>query len=191
MRVSSNNLMTVKEYASEQHISQQTVYAKICRNADKLKGHVLNINGKKHLDETAQKMLKPAESNARLIEKAVRLNEEIIRKKAETENKLKSIDELTETCNKLKNQLSECDSRIADLEQELSERSSRIEILEQELNEEKIRNAESEKRIDRLLSISDNITGLTERLYVLFGVLEETANSGVGKKIGSLLSGRR
>ena len=37
MQLTVKKPMTVKEYAAEQHIAQQTVYKKISRNADKLK----------------------------------------------------------------------------------------------------------------------------------------------------------
>lgn len=50
MSKTNEKLMSVKEYAAEQHISQQTVYAKISRNADKLKSHLFKQNGKMHLD---------------------------------------------------------------------------------------------------------------------------------------------
>lgn len=47
-----------------------------------------------------------------------------------------------------------------------------------------------EKHLAELSDISENIADLSERLTAFFGVLEETANSGVGKKIGNLLAGK-
>ena len=45
MQLTVKQPMTVKEYAAEQHIAQQTVYKKISRNADKLQNHVFKMNG--------------------------------------------------------------------------------------------------------------------------------------------------
>ena len=79
MQLTVKKPMTVKEYAAEQHIAQQTVYKKISRNADKLKNHVFKMNGKTCLDETAQELLKPDSGNVQLVDKVKRLEEEIVR----------------------------------------------------------------------------------------------------------------
>lgn len=80
MSKTDEKLMTVKEYADHHHISQQTVYAKTSRNSEKIKGHVFKQNGKMHLDETAQDMLKPIEGNAGLIDNLKRFERDIKKK---------------------------------------------------------------------------------------------------------------
>ena len=47
-----------------------------------------------------------------------------------------------------------------------------------------------EKRISELTEKSLAIADMDKKLNALFAVLEETANTGVGKKIGNLLSGK-
>lgn len=176
MSDTEKSTMTIKEYAVEQHISQQAVYSKIRRNVDKLKVHIFKQNGKTLLDETAQEMLKPIDCNAGLIAKSLKLEDVIRAKNIEAESHLIDIRTLTNKCEDLRNELSERDRKITNLEQELSN--------------EKAKTAEMEKRINELSGISDNVAALSNRLETLFTVLEETANSGMGKKLGSLLSGR-
>ena len=77
IHITDKKYVTVKEYATERHISQQTVYAKISRNAEKLKSHVFKQNGKMYLDETAQELLKPESGNVQLVDKVKRLEAEI------------------------------------------------------------------------------------------------------------------
>lgn len=174
--ITDKKYVTVKEYAAEQHISQQTVYAKISRNADKLKNHVFKLDGKTCLDETAQELLKPVSGNALLADKVQRLEAEIVKQKAETEKLKKEYRLYKDNESLLVKEADEYKKHIADLEQELSA--------------EKAKTAEMEKRLAELSDISDNVTEFTERLFALFSVLEETANTGVGKKIGNLLSGK-
>ena len=50
--------------------------------------------------------------------------------------------------------------------------------------------AEKDKRIAELTEKSLAIAEMGKKLNSLFAVLEETANTGVGKKIGNLLSGK-
>lgn len=176
MSDTEKNTMTVKKYAAERHISQQAVYAKIRRNADKLKPHIFKQKGKMLLDETAQEMLKPIDCNAGLIAKSLKLEDTVRAKSKETDIYLRDIKELATKCEDLRNELSERDGKIA--------------ILKQELSDEKAKTAELEKRIKELWGISDNIAALSKRLEALFITLEETANTGVGKKIGSLLTGK-
>ena len=154
--------MTVKEYAAENHISQQSVYSKISRNSDKLKGHVSNQDGKILLDKTAQEVLKPIEGNCQLASKASRLEKSLNDKSAE-------YDKLTET---------------------IKEKDCRIENLEKELSDEKAKTAELEKRVIELTDKSLAIADMRERLNALFSVLEENANTGMGKKFGNLLTGK-
>jgi len=142
------------------------------------------------LDVEAQEMLKPTGNNYRLTQKVGTLEKDLIDKKRESE-KLKDYGDTKDAeCEKLKKQLAECNSKIEELEQELFECKHTVEVQEQELSEKRTEIAENQKRIDKLLSISDNVIGLAQRLHSLFSVLEETANSSVGKKIGSLLSSK-
>ena len=177
MQLTVKKPMTVKEYAAEQHIAQQTVYKKISRNADKLKNHVFKMNGKTCLDETAQELLKPDLENAPLVDKVKRLEEEIVRQKAETEKWYKEYQIYSDNSGLLIREADQYKKRIADLEQELTaEKDKQI--------------AEMEKRIAELTEKSLAIADMGKKLNSLFAVLEETANTGVGKKIGNLLSGK-
>ena len=51
--------------------------------------------------------------------------------------------------------------------------------------------AEKDKRIAELTDKAAAFENFAEQLTSLFGVLEETANTSVGKKIGNLLSGKK
>lgn len=168
--------MTVKEYAAEQHISQQTVYYKIRKYSDKLKGHIYKQSGKMLLDETAQEMLKPVEGNVGLVDKVKNLEAEVVKKNDELKNWQKEY-RLYKESNEL-------------LIKEADEYKNRIANLEQELSDEKAKTAEMEKRITELTDKVSAFENFAERLNALLGVLEETANTGMGKKIGNLLSGK-
>ena len=169
--------MTVKEYAAEQHISQQTVYYKIRKYSDKLKSHIYKQGGKIFLDETAQEMLKPIEGNAGLVDKVKMLEADIVKKNDELKNWQKEY-RLYKENNEL-------------LIKEADDYKKHIAHLEQELSDEKAKTAEMEKRITELTDKASAFENFAERLNALFGILEETANTGVGKKIGNLLSGKR
>lgn len=176
MQLTIKKPMTVKEYAAEQHITQQTVYKKISRNADKLQNHVFKMNGKTCLDEIAQELLKPNLENALLADKVKRLEAQIEKLTAETEKWQKEYRLYKDNNSLLIKEKEELNKHIANLEQELSA--------------EKAKTAEMEKRIAELTDKSLAIAEMGERLGVLFAVLEETVNTGVGKKIGNLLSGK-
>ena len=183
MQLTVKKPMTVKEYAAEQHITQQTVYKKISRNADKLKNHVFKMNGKMCLDEIAQELLKPDSGNVQLVDKVKRLEEEIVRQKAETEKWYKEYQIYIDNSGLLIREAEQYKKRIADLEQALSAEKAK--------NAEKDNIiAEMEKRIAELTDKSLAIADMDKKLNALFAVLEETANTGVGKKIGNLLSGK-
>ena len=51
--------------------------------------------------------------------------------------------------------------------------------------------AEKDKRIAELTDKAAAFENFAEQLNALFGVLEETANTSVGKKIGNLLTGKK
>ncbi len=97
--------MTVKEYAAANHVSEQSVYAKINRNSKNLIGHILKQNGKTLLDTKAQEILKPTEGNYQLAKKANSL-EKSLNKKREYGDYMDS------KCKNLQEQLSERDRRI-------------------------------------------------------------------------------
>ena len=69
MSETEKKLLTVNEYAAENHVSRQSVNSKINRHKDELKGHVFIINGRKMLDGFAQDFLKPTKDNALLAKK--------------------------------------------------------------------------------------------------------------------------
>lgn len=168
--------MTVKEYAAEQHISQQTVYYKIRKYSDKLKGHIYKHNEKMFLDETAQEMLKPVDGNAGLVDKVSTLEGKIVKLKSDVAY--------------FENNYLRCKDKSEELTKEVIEKQKHIADLEQELSDEKAKTAEMEKRITELTDKASAFENFAERLNALFGVLEETANTGMGKKIGNLLSGK-
>jgi uncharacterized protein (DUF3084 family) len=177
-------LLTVKEYAVENHVSRQSVNSKINRHKDELKGHVFIINGRKMLDGFAQDFLKPTKDNALLISKNAELEksleyEKILSKQNKSfassqGNKVKVMTAELETKNKL---IAEYEDRIKKLEQSISEKNAFI--------------AEKDKRIAELTDKAAAFENFAEQLNALFGVLEETANTSVGKKIGNLLTGKK
>ena len=73
MSETEEKLLTVKEYAAENHVSRQSVNSKINRHSEELKNHVFIINGRKVLDGFAQNFLKPTKDNALLISKNAEL----------------------------------------------------------------------------------------------------------------------
>lgn len=183
MQLTIKKPMTVKEYAAEQHITQQTVYTKISRNSEKLKNHVFKMNGKTCLDETAQELLKPSSGNAPLVDKVKRLEAEIVKQKAETEKWYKEYQIYSDNSGLLIREADQYKKRIADLEQALSAEKAKTSEKDNQI-------AKMEKRISDLTDKSLAIAEMGERLNSLFAVLEENANTGVGKKIGNLLSGK-
>ena len=76
---SEKKLLTVNEYAAENHVSRQSVNSKINRHKDELKGHVFIINGRKMIDGFAQDFLKPTKDNALLISKNAELEKSLER----------------------------------------------------------------------------------------------------------------
>lgn len=168
--------MTVKEYAAEQHISQQTVYYKIRKYSDKLKGHIYKQNGKMLLDETAQEMLKPVDGNAGLVDKVSTLEGKIVKLKSDVAY--------------FENNYLRCKEKSVELTKEVSEKQKHIDDLERELSDEKAKTVVMEKRITELTDKASAFENFAERLNALLGVLEETANTGMGKKLGNLLSGK-
>lgn len=172
----TDGALTVKEYAAKNHVSEQSVYAKINRNYEKLRCHILRQNGKTLLDLTAQEMLKPTDANFRLAQKVGSLENELRDKTYESDKRKKQSEELNIECKNLKEQLAECERRIKMLEQELSEKNAEI--------------AENKERISELMDKAFISENFEERLNALFAVFEDTANTGVIEKFGKLLTGR-
>ena len=177
-------LLTVNEYAAENHVSRQSVNSKINRHKDELKGHIFIINGRKMIDGFAQDFLKPTKDNALLISKNAELEKSLENEKNVSKqnkslansqgNKVKVMTVELETKNKL---IAEYEDRIKKLEQSISEKDAII--------------AEKDNRIVELTDKASAFENFAEQLTALFGVLEETANTSVGKKIGNLLSGKK
>ena len=184
MSETEEKLLTVNEYAAENHVSRQSVNSKINRHKDELNGHVFIINGRKMIDGFAQDFLKPTKDNALLISKNAELEksleyEKILCKQNKSfassqGTKVKVMTLELETKNKL---IAEYEDRIKKMEQSISEKDAII--------------AEKDKRIAELTDKAAAFENFAEQLTALFGVLEETANSSVGKKIGNLLSGKK
>ncbi len=152
----------VKEYAAECRISVQSVYSKIRVNGEKLKGHIFKENGKTVLDDYAQEILKPAEGNSQLAKKADNLKVSLSKKSAEAE---KSQSENARLYNK-----------VTELENQLSEKNAEIEELKNQVKtlKEKLTDFES----------------LKNRLDIIFALLEEAAETGIGKKLGIMLKNK-
>ena len=177
-------LLTVNEYAAENHVSRQSVNSKINRHKDELKGHVFIINGRKMIDGFAQDFLKPTKDNALLINKNAELEKSLENEKNVSKqnkslansqgNKVKVMTVELETKNKL---IAEYEDRIKKMEQSISEKDAII--------------ADKDNRIAELTDKAAAFENFAEQLTALFGVLEETANTSVGKKIGNLLSGKK
>lgn len=172
----TDGALTVKEYAAQNHVSEQSVYAKINRNHEKLRCHILRQNGKTLLDLTAQEILKPTDVNFRLVQKVASLENELRDKTYESDKRKKQSEQLNSECEKLKEQLAERDRRIEMLEQELSEKNAEI--------------AENKERISELTDKAFISENFEKRLNALFAVFEDTANTGVIEKFGKLLTGR-
>ena len=177
-------LLTVNEYAAENHVSRQSVNSKINRHKDKLKGHVFIINGRKMLDGFAQDFLKPTKDNALLISKNAELekfleNEKNVSKQNKSlansqGNKVKVMTVELETKNKL---IAEYEDRIKKLEQSISEKDAII--------------AEKDKRIVELTDKATSYDDFAERLNKLFAVFEDNANIGIVQKVATSLFGRK
>lgn len=172
----TDGALTVKEYAAQNHVSEQSVYAKINRNHEKLRCHILRQNGKTFLDLTAQEMLKPTDANYLLTKKVSNLEKKLDEKSYESDKHKKQSEDLNIECKNLKEQLAECERRIKMLEQELSEKNAEI--------------AENKKRISELTDKAFISENFEERLNALFSAFEDNASTGVIEKFGKLLTGK-
>lgn len=163
MSETEEKLLTVKEYAAENHVSRQSVNSKINRHSEELKNHVFIINGRKVLDGFAQNFLKPTKDNALLISK-----------NAELENTLNIVKFESRENKKL------ADSRerkIANLTHELETKNRLFEEyvgimkkMEQCIIEKNALIAEKDKRITELTDKASAFDNFAERLDKLFAV---------------------
>ena len=184
MSETEKKLLTVNEYAVENHVSRQSVNSKINRHKDELNGHVFIINGRKMLDGFAQDFLKPTKDNALLISKNAELEKSLENEKNVSKqnkslansqgNKVKVMTVELETKNKL---IAEYEDRIKKLEQSISEKDAII--------------AEKDKRIVELTDKATSYDDFAERLNKLFAVFEDNVNIGIVQKVATSLFGRK
>ena len=184
MSETEEKLLTVKEYAAENHVSRQSVNSKINRHKDELKGHVFIINGRKMLDGFAQDFLKPTKDNALLISKNAELEKSLENEKNVSKqnkslansqgNKVKVMTVELETKNKL---IAEYEDRIKKLEKSISEKDAII--------------AEKDNRIAELTDKAAAFEKFAERLNMLFAVFEDNANIGIVQKVATSLFGKK
>lgn len=184
MSETEERLLTVNEYAAENHVSRQSVNSKINRHKDELKGHVFIINGRKMLDGFAQDFLKPTKDNALLISKNAELEKSLENEKNVSKqnkslansqgNKVKVMNVELETKNKL---ITEYEDRIKKMEQSISEKDAII--------------AEKDNRIAELTDKAAAFENFAERLNMLFAVFEDNANIGIVQKVAASLFGKK
>ena len=184
MLETEEKLLTVNEYAAENHVSRQSVNSKMNRHKDELKGHVFIINGRKMIDGFAQDFLKPTKDNALLISKNAELEKSLENEKNVSKqnkslansqgNKVKVMTVELETKNKL---IAEYEDRIKKLEQSISEKDAII--------------AEKDNRIAELTDKAAAFENFAERLNMLFAVFEDNANIGIVQKVAASLFGKK
>ena len=184
MSETEEKLLTVNEYAAENHVSRQSVNSKINRHKDELKGHVFIINGRKMIDGFAQDFLKPTKDNALLISKNAELEKSLENEKNVSKqnkslansqgNKVKVMTLELETKNKL---IIEYEDRIKKMEQSISEKDAII--------------AEKDKRIAELIDKATSYGDFAERLNMLFAIFEDNANIGIVQKVAASLFGKK
>lgn len=184
MSETEEKLLTVNEYATENHVSRQSVNSKMNRHKDELKGHVFIINGRKMIDGFAQDFLKPTKDNSLLISKNAELENTLNIVKFESrenkklaDSKEKKITNLThelETKNKL---FEEYVGIMKKMEQCIIEKNSLI--------------AEKDKRLVELTGKAAAFDIFAERLDKLFAVFEDNANISIVQKVASGLFGKK
>ena len=181
---SAEKLMAVKEYATEQHVSRQSVNSKINRHKEELKNHIFIINGRKMLDGFAQDFLKPTKDNAILISKNIELENTLNIVKFESRENKKLADSR--------------ERKIANLTHELETKNRLFEEyvgimkkMEQCIIEKNALIAEKDKLIAELTDKASAFDNFAERLDRLFAVFEDNANIGIVQKVASGLFGRK
>ena len=184
MSETEEKLLTVNEYAAENHVSRQSVNSKMNRHKDELKGHVFIINGRKMLDEFAQDILKPTKDNALLISKNTELENTLNIVKFESRENKKLADSK--------------EKKIAGLTHELEMKNKLFEDyvgimkkMEQCIIEKNALIAEKDKHITELTDKASAFDNFAERLDRLFAVFEDNANISIVQKVASGLFGKK
>ena len=176
--------MAVKEYATEQHVSRQSVNSKINRHKEELKNHIFIINGRKMLDGFAQDFLKPTKDNALLISKNIELENTLNIVKFESRENKKLADSRERTIANLTHEL-ETKNRL------FEEYVGIMKKMEQCIIEKNALIAEKDKLIAELTDKASAFDNFAERLDRLFAVFEDNANIGIVQKVASGLFGRK
>lgn len=184
MSETEEKLLTVKEYAAENHVSRQSVNSKINRHMEHLKNHIFIINGRKMLDEFAQDFLKPTKDNALLISKNTELENTLNIVKFESRENKKLADSK--------------EKKIAGLTHELEMKNKLfndyvgiMKKMEQCIIEKNALIAEKDKRIAELTEKVSDFEAFAERLDRLFNVFEDNANISIVQKVASGLFGKK
>jgi len=153
---------SVKEYAAECRISVQSVYSKIRGSGEKLKGHIFKENGKTVLDDYAQELLKPAEGNSQLAKKTDNLKISLSKKSAEAE--------------KYQSENARLSAKVAELEKQLSDKNADI--------------VELKNQVKMLMEKLTDLENFKNRFDIIFELLEEAAETGIGKKLGIMFKNK-
>ena len=180
----NGKMMTVKEYAEQQHVSRQSVNSKINRHKEELKNHVCTDNGKKVLDRFAQEFLKPTNGNVLLINKNADLEKSLAIEKSESkqnkalaesqENMAKSLDYELKIKNKV---FQDYVGIMKEMEKCIIEQNAVI--------------AQKDERIAELTAKAAAFENFAERLDKLFALFEDNANIGIVQKVASGLFGKK
>lgn len=184
MSETEEKLLTVKEYAAENHVSRQSVNSKINRHSEELKNHVFIINGRKVLDGFAQNFLKPTKDNALLISKNAELENTLNIVKFESRENKKLADSRERKIAKLTHEL-ETKNRL------FEEYVGIMKKMEQCIIEKNALIAEKDKRITELTDKASAFDNFAERLDKLFAVFEDNANISIVQKVASGLFGKK
>ena len=184
MNESAEKLMTVKEYATEQHVSRQSVNSKINRHSEELKNHIFIINGRKVIDGFAQDFLKPTKDNALLISKNAELENILNIVKFESRENKKLADSKEKKISNLTHELEMKNKMFNDY-------VGIMKKMEQCIIEKNALIAEKDKRIAELTEKVSDFEAFAERLDRLFAVFEDNANIGIVQKVASGLFGRK
>lgn len=181
---SAEKLMAVKEYATEQHVSRQSVNSKINRHKEELKNHIFIISGRKVLDGFAQDFLKPTKDNALLINKNVELENLLSIAKFESRENKKLADSKEKKITNLTHEL-EMKNKL------FNDYVGIMKKMEQCIIEKNALIAEKDKRIAELTDKAAAFDILAERLDKLFAVFEDNANISIVQKVASGLFGKK
>ena len=181
---SAEKLMAVKEYATEQHVSRQSVNSKINRHKEELKNHIFIIKGRKVLDGFAQDFLKPTKNNALLISKNAELEKSLSIAKFESRENKRFADSNEKKISNLTHELEMKNKLFNDYVVIMKK-------MEQCIIEKNALIAEKDKRIAELTDKAAVFENFAERLNMLFAVFEDNANISIVQKVASGLFGKK